>query len=345
MKFSMRGVKYIVVFLLPLTALISLNSSDWKSFFTLVFAFGIIPLMEWVIGRSSSNLSAAERELARKDKFYDLLLYFTVPVQIFMLFYFLYSIDFATQSTSTIAGKITAMGIMCGVYGINVAHELGHRTSAFEKFLARVMLASSLYLHFYIEHNRGHHRNVGTSDDPATARFNESIYTFWLRTLLGSFFSAWSIVAKERKRKGLKVWSPFNEMIQHLFIQAGIVFLIYWNFGSEIMWCFVLAAFIGILLLETVNYVEHYGLTRKKLTPQRYEDVQAWHSWNSDFILGRLVLFELTRHSDHHWEPSRHYQELDSMPDARQMPAGYPAMMLLSLLPPLWFKVMNHRIN
>jgi alkane 1-monooxygenase len=345
MKFSMRGIKYIAVFLLPLTALLSLNSSDWKTYFTLLYAFGIIPLMEWVMGKSSSNLSAAERELARQDKFYDFLLYLTVPVQLAILVCFLYSIDIATQSTSVISGKILAMGIMCGVYGINVAHELGHRANPFEKFLARVMLASSLYLHFYIEHNRGHHRNVGTSDDPATARRNEPIYTFWVRTLVGSFFSAWHIVAKERRRKGLKVWSPSNEIIQYILIQAGILFLIYRSFGIQIMLCFVFAAVIGILLLETVNYVEHYGLTRKKLTAQRYEDVQAWHSWNSDYILGRLVLFELTRHSDHHWEPSRHYQELDSMPHARQMPAGYPAMMLLSLLPPLWFKVMNHRIN
>lgn len=236
------------------------------------------------------------------------------------------------------------MGIMCGVFGINIAHELGHRNSTGEKILSKIMLCTSLYMHFYIEHNRGHHRNVGTKEDPATALKNESVYTFWMRSLPLSFLSAWNIVKKERSRKKLKTWSLGNEMIQYLLVEFLLCAVIGFYFGMNAMFFFLIAAFIGMLLLETVNYIEHYGLYRKKVSEFRYEDVEPKHSWNSDYIIGRIFLFELTRHSDHHWEPSKHYQLLDSMPKASQLPAGYPAMMLLSLVPPMWFRVMNPRL-
>ncbi|MBL7942381.1 MAG: alkane 1-monooxygenase [Flavobacteriales bacterium] len=252
------------------------------------------------------------------------------------------------QSTSGFsaecAGHIASMGLMCGVYGINVAHELGHRPSRFEQLLSKTMLLSSLYMHFFIEHNRGHHRNVGTPDDPATARRGENIYRFWMRSLTMSVVSAWHIVARERKRKSLSTWSVRNEFIQYALLEITLCITIYLLFGAMAAIAFVIAAVIGMLLLESVNYIEHYGLMRTRINDKRYEDVLPVHSWNSDFVLGRLVLFELTRHSDHHSEPSKHYQYLASMPTSGQLPAGYPAMLVLSLFPPLWFRVMDHRI-
>ncbi|MFO0362550.1 MAG: alkane 1-monooxygenase [Flavobacteriales bacterium] len=340
----MRILKYLAAFSLPLSVGLSFTREGWISFLPVVYAFIAIPIVEYFIGEDPTNLDAAERELARKDNAYDILLWLTVPTQVGMLAWFLWLMKNEPADGVTTAGRIASMGLMCGVFGINVAHELGHRTTKFEQVLARIMLCTSFYMHFFIEHNRGHHRNVGTPDDGATARKGEMVYTFWLRTIVQSFLSAWQIVKKERNRKKKTEWSFGNEMIQYLLIQAALIAAIAWYGGWDVTGPFLLAALIGILLLETVNYIEHYGLVRKKVSEHRYEDVEPWHSWNSDFILGRLILFELTRHSDHHWEPSKHYQLLDSMPKALQLPAGYPAMMLLSLLPPVWFKVMDRRL-
>jgi len=133
--------------------------------------------------------------------------------------------------------------------------------------------------------------------------------------------------------------------VQYHIIQLAIVAGIFFIFGLQAMIGFVISAVIGIFLLETVNYIEHYGLERKKINEYRYEDVNPSHSWNSDYALGRLVLFELTRHSDHHTTPSKHYQLLDTTPDASELPAGYPSMMLLALVPPMWYKVVNKRVG
>jgi alkane 1-monooxygenase len=134
-------------------------------------------------------------------------------------------------------------------------------------------------------------------------------------------------------------------MIQFQLIQAAFLFLIYWFFGFFVLTCFLGAALMGILLLETVNYIEHYGLQREQLENGRYERAMPAHSWNSNHVVGRLMLFELSRHSDHHYLASRKYQVLRHHDNAPQMPTGYPGMMLLSLVPPLWFAIMNRRIE
>ncbi len=342
---GIKALKYLAAFTIPASAILSFYSHGFLTFSTLLYGFVLLPLLEFAVGENAFNLDTTQRELAKKDKLFDIVIYLTVPVQIICLIIFLFEISTGNNTRVDLIGKISAMGIMCGVFGINIAHELGHRNSAGERVLSKIMLCTSLYMHFYIEHNRGHHRNVGTNEDPATARKNEIIYLFWLRTLPMSFLSAWSIVKKERQRKKVAVWSISNEMIQYLLIELVLVVVIGWYFGLTVLLAFLIAALIGMLLLETVNYIEHYGLFRNKVSEFRYEDVEPKHSWNSDFIIGRLFLFELTRHSDHHWEPSKHYQLLDTMPKASQLPAGYPAMMLLSLIPPVWFRVMNPRLN
>jgi alkane 1-monooxygenase len=328
---------------LPLTVGVSFLSEGWLCYLPLLYGFGIIPLLDQLIGPKTGNLSPDAEASVRADRMYDIVIYMALPVQLGMLVWFLFSVQ-VPMPTSDLVGKITAMGMMCGVLGINVAHELGHRPKPLEKFMAKTLLATSLYMHFYIEHNKGHHRNVGTSIDGATARRNEGLYVFWCRTLVQSFRSAWQITAKELGRKKLRVWSLNNELIQMLLLQLVLCLAIALVFSWWVLVCFMGAAFMGILLLETVNYIEHYGLYRKKVNEFRFEDVEPAHSWNSDHALGRIVLFELTRHSDHHYEPSKHYQLLNSMHGASQLPAGYPAMMLLSLLPPVWFKVMNPRL-
>jgi len=339
----MRALRYMMAYSLPATVGVSFLSQGWLCYLPLLYGFGCIPLLDQLIGPKAGNLSPDAEASVRADRMYDMVIYMALPVQLGMLVWFLFSVQ-VPMPTSDLVGKITAMGMMCGVLGINVAHELGHRPKAPEKFMAKTLLATSLYMHFYIEHNKGHHRNVGTSIDGATARRNEGIYVFWCRTLVQSFRSAWQITAKELGRKKLRVWSLNNELIQMLLLQLVLCLAIALIFSWWVLLCFIGAAFMGILLLETVNYIEHYGLYRKKINEFRFEDVEPSHSWNSDHALGRIVLFELTRHSDHHYEPSKHYQLLNSMQGASQLPAGYPAMMLLSLVPPVWFMVMNPRL-
>ena len=340
----MRAIKYLLAYSLPLTAVVSFTQSGWLTYLPLIYGFGFIPLMDQLSGVKHRNLSNEERNGAESQWLYDAIIYLAVPVQWGMMVWFLWMMKTQVLSTSDMIGRITAMGLMCGVLGINVAHELGHRTKAYERFMAKMLLAGSLYMHFFIEHNKGHHRNVGTQADPATARRNEWLYFYWVRTVILSYRSAWQIQLKELSRGKRSFFSYRNEMLRMTVIQLALVVAIAYVFGVHALWCFLGAALMGVLLLETVNYIEHYGLYRTKVNEHRYEDVEPEHSWNADYAWGRLVLFELTRHSDHHWEPSKHYQLLDSMKGASQLPAGYPAMMLLSLFPPAWFMVMNHRL-
>ena len=237
------------------------------------------------------------------------------------------------------------MGLLCGTFGINVGHELGHRINKFEQILAKALLMTSLYMHFFIEHNKGHHKNVATPQDPSSARLNESLYSFYFRTIFFSYLSAWKIATDEMRKKGLSVLNIKNEMLQVHFIQLAFVTAILFAFGWLATLYFLCAAAIGIALLETVNYIEHYGLQRKETSQGKYERTMPRHSWNSDHILGRLMLFELSRHSDHHYLASRKYQLLQHHNDAPQLPTGYPGSMILAFVPPAWFYVMNRKIK
>jgi alkane 1-monooxygenase len=338
----LKSLKYSLYLLLPLLAFFGFNSEGILAFTPLLFAFGIIPLCELLFTADTSNLRDDEVEKALHNPLYDLLVYIALPIQYFTLYYFCFSISTTDNaSIAKLLGCIFSMGIMCAVFGINVAHELGHRSKWYEKAMAKALLLTSLYMHFYIEHNKGHHKNVGTYNDPATARMGETLYAFWIRTITYTYLSAWKIEADRLKRKKRSVVSPQNEMLQFQCLQMGLVLLIAWYFSVFTALCFIAAALIGILLLETVNYIEHYGLKRKKVNEHRYENAQPQHSWNSNHILGRLMLFELSRHSDHHYIPSKKYQILNHYDQSPQMPTGYPGMMLLATIPPLWFALMH----
>ncbi len=311
----------------------------------MMYAWIILPLTELMLKPDEKNMDAAEEELAGKDKLYDYVLYVFVGLQFVALFFFLKSMRTETLAWWEIAGRIGSMGLLCGTFGINIGHELGHRVNHFEQGLAKASLLTSLYMHFFIEHNKGHHKNVATPMDPSSARYNEPVYLFYFRTIVFSYLSAWKIANAEMRKKGLPVPHWKNEMLQAHVIQFLFVALIFIGFGSGITLYYLCAAAIGIGLLETVNYIEHYGLQRKATAPGKYERTLPQHSWNSNHILGRLMLFELSRHSDHHYLASRKYQILQNHPDAPQLPTGYPGSMILALVPPAWFYVMNRRIK
>ena len=259
------------------------------------------------------------------------------------MIFFLFAVQ-EDLTTFELIGRISSLGVLCGILGINVGHELGHRTSRFERFLGEVLLLTSLETHFLPYHNSGHHYNVATPKDPATARKGEWVFTFWFRSQIGSYLQAWKMETSQLKKKGRYFLSLSNRMLLYTLAQIALLFTIYFMYDLKTMLVFTLAALFGIVMLETVNYIEHYGLLRKQKENGNYERVQPYHSWNSDHIVGRTILFELSRHSDHHYKASKHYQLLDSTPNSPQMITGYPGMMLLALIPPLWFKIMHKQL-
>jgi len=339
-----NSLKYALAYLVPAVVVFSIHAENIFSYFAVVFLFGILPVIELFTTGSTHNLSEVEEELIKKDKTYDLLIYGLVPTQYALMVYFLVQVSDENMPPYVRIGIIIAFGLSCGILGINAAHELGHRKTRYEQLMSKMLLLTSLYMHFFIEHNRGHHKNVSTDHDPASSRYGETVYAFYFRTIIGSWISAWRLESEKLKRKKQRFFSFQNEMLVFQVIQIALVVGIGYLFGVTAMLSFMSSALIGILLLETVNYIEHYGLRRQK-KGNIYERTSPVHSWNSNHPLGRLMLFELSRHSDHHYIASRKYQSLRHFEESPQMPTGYPGMMLLSLLPPLWFRVMHRRIQ
>ena len=342
----MSGLKYLSTLSLPLTLIAAFALQGQWVFLPLLYAFGIIPLLELFISPDKSNLSKTEEALIKDDPVYDWMIYLMVAVQYICMLVFLNLIVQEGLLLYERIGLIIAMGLMCGIFGINVGHELGHRKKRNEQWLAKAALLSSMYMHFFIEHNRGHHKHVATPTDPASARYGEWIFSFWIRSIWNGYLSAWKLESNRLKRKEVPIFSLKNEMMRFQLIQITFLLAIFiWKDLAGLL-SFLAAAGIGILLLETVNYIEHYGLLRKKNTiTQKYERVLPCHSWNSNHVIGRLMLFELSRHSDHHFLASRKYQILRHHEKSPQMPTGYPGMMLLALIPPIWFSLMHSRIR
>lgn len=344
-RWSLRPLRYLAAWSIPLAAAFSFRASGSASWAAILYAFGALPLLELMLPGASENLSSEDRKRVSRDPGYELVLWTAVPIQWGMLGVFLWKMAADPAEGTTWWGHVTAMGLMCGVLGINVAHELGHRPDAFSQFLAKLLLTTSLYTHFFVEHNRGHHRNVATPDDPASARRGEWVYFFWIRSIVGGWFSAWELERKRLARLGRPVFSLENEVLRWQVLQWALLLGVGWMLGWSVAGAWALAALLGGCLLETVNYIEHYGLVRNRENAHRFERVQPHHSWNSDHALGRLVLFELSRHSDHHHQPAKPYAQLDHIDRAPQLPTGYPGMMILSLIPPVFFPVMRRRLT
>jgi alkane 1-monooxygenase len=236
-----------------------------------------------------------------------------------------------------------ALGTVTGSMGITIAHELAHRSSRLDRFIAKFLLVAVCYGHFYVEHVRGHHVRVATPDDPASAPRGMNVYRFILRSVVGSLAHAWRLEAMRLQRAGLSRWHPANWVLTGSLLSALVGALAYSLGGSAAVALFMLQAAWAIVLLEITNYIEHYGLQRQRVG-ERFEPVRPEHSWNADFTVSNWVLFNLQLHSDHHAQMQRPYEQLRSMPGAPQLPAGYPAMVLLALLPPAWFAVIDRRL-
>ena len=340
----MKDLKYLAALSIPISAIFSVCFRGVFSFITPFYAFVMIPVLELILPIDPYNISEEESKNRLKNKLFDWMLYLNLPIVFGLFFYTLFVVKSNALQTYEFVGLVFTIGIVLGVNGINVAHELGHRQTVNERFLGKFLLLPALYMHFYIEHNFGHHLHAATKEDPATARYNQSVYSFWFTSIFRQYISAWKIQKKLLKNNGALFLSLKNDMFWYVIFQCSYLVIIFLGFGYNGLVFALLSAIVGFVLLETVNYIEHYGLLRLKTKSGRYERVKEIHSWNSNHVIGRIVLYELTRHSDHHYKTSKKYQILDCHEESPQMPYGYPTSMVLAMIPPIWFSIMNKRI-
>jgi alkane 1-monooxygenase len=342
----MSVLSYCLIFLVPLSVVPGYLLGGMYTFLTPFFVFGVIPALDVVIGISKDNPTPSQ-ELDLKEKTaYRMITIMCVPLQVTMVCWGAWIVSHRTLSPFELAGFVCSMGVSSGVMGINVSHELQHRVNGkLEPFLSRIMLLTVLYMHWAIEHVAGHHRNVATYEDPATAHLGESFYAFWFRTVFGGMVSAWKIEKARLHKKEVPVVSVRNRMI--LYIVSEVIFtgMILALFGFTAVAYLILQGVIAFSLLEVVNYIEHYGLLRNRKSDGGYEPVSFLHSWNSSNWLSNRFLFNLQRHSDHHYKPDRRYQVLRHYDESPQLPTGYAGMILLAVVPPLWGLVMDHRVQ
>ncbi|MDN3637844.1 alkane 1-monooxygenase [Simiduia curdlanivorans] len=331
----------LVTVLGPLLYLIEPNT--WLLALPFLIFYGCVPLLDYWVGEDDSNPPESVVPQLESDPYYRAITIALVPV---IWVSFLFSAWFiGSQDLRWFEVLMVSLssGLICG-FGINLAHEMGHKTHWLSSNLAKTVLALSAYGHFTIEHNRGHHRFAATKEDPASARMGESIYQFVQREIPQCFLRAWHLETKRIAKKGHRPWSLANEIIQCALISVVLYASLLIAFGSIMLVYLAVVISFSAFQLTSANYIEHYGLLRQKNQTGRYEPVQPKHSWNSNHKVSNWLLFHLQRHSDHHANPTRAYQSLRTFDSAPQLPSGYFGMYILAYIPPLWRRIMDPKV-
>ncbi|CAM2065801.1 Alkane 1-monooxygenase [Sulfidibacter corallicola] len=340
----MNITRFLIAFILPFLLLAGYLAGGAWHLLTPLFVFGVIPLLDFAVGRNTTNIPEESYRHWSDAKLFRWITFLYVPLHWVIIMGGVALLRQSTLPNWELFLFAISTGLVTGGVGITLAHELGHRSTRLEQFLAKSLLLPVCYLHFFIEHNKGHHANVGTPNDPATARFGEPVYRFIPRSVIGGFRHACEIEARRLDRKGIAIWSHHNAMIWYVALQVLLALLVVVISGFPGLVFFLTQAIVAFTLLELVNYVEHYGLSREQTVSGRYEKVNPLHSWNASETVTNSFLFNLQRHSDHHANPGRRYQTLRHFDESPQLPTGYAGMILLALVPPLWQRVMHPRI-
>lgn len=312
----------------------------------LLYLFVLIPLLDALAGKASANWNSdAEAQVLSDHRAYRILVMLTLPAWLLLLAWC--TARFASMEMGLVGGLgwILSTGVIGGVLAINPAHELIHKPGRLEPALGGILLASVGYQGFKIEHVRGHHVNVATPEDSSSAHLGEAAYAFVPRAIWHNSRNAWRLEQKRLEQLHLGVWSWRNEMLRWtaLWLVFAIAAIAVWGLAGLAF--FLAQGLIAATTLEIINYVEHYGLQRKRLASGRYERVSHLHSWNAPQRMTNWLLFNLQRHSDHHANARRRYQVLLHHDDSPQLPAGYASMLLLALVPPLWRRIMDPRVR
>jgi len=305
--------------------------------------YGVVALLDKIIGEDDSNPPEAVVPQLEDDNYYRYITYALVPI---LWLSFLFSAWFVGTQNLTWYEVIVvsfSSALICG-FGLNLGHELGHKKNRFDRNLAKIVLAIGAYGHFFIEHNRGHHKDVATQEDPASSQMGENIYQFLLREMPGAFFRALKLEKARLAKENKNAWHIDNEILQPAIITLILYTALLIAYGPIMIPFLIIVMFFGAFQLTSANYIEHYGLLREKLENGRYERCQPKHSWNSNHKVSNWLLFHLQRHSDHHANSARGYQSLRDFKEAPQLPSGYFGMFTLSYIPPLWRKVMDPKV-
>jgi alkane 1-monooxygenase len=331
--------------LVPL-AWISALYGGWTIVLVPVVTWYLFSILDAALGLNTDNADVAAGE---DDLFwYKTLTIVWMPVQFALLMSLLWYVPQAEHLSSLErVGVFFGVGVMTGTVGINYSHELMHQKSKLERWMADLLLAMVLYSHFRSEHMLVHHRYVGTPRDPVTARYNEGFHRYYPRVLRQCWQSAFSAEKAMLARKNLRWTHRSNPFWRYWLLQAVFFGMAVTLGGWSGAGLFLVQAGVAIWQLELVNYIEHYGLTRKYLGGGKYEHVQPRHSWNAAQKASNWLLINLQRHSDHHFKPDRRFAVLQTYgpEDAPQLPYGYPVMTMLAMMPPMWRKVMNPRVR
>lgn len=340
---------YLITLIVPVILIFSgamaieTQSGQWLWLLTVVF-FIVIPIVDFIVGSDSFNPSEEEQGALKEDRFYVKILYAATALQWVGLASMTCVVTQGDFSWFNILGAVLSVGAMHAV-GLTMSHELGHKMNDKAQVLAaKICSACSGYAHFNIEHNKGHHKDVATPEDPASSRMGESLYQFALRELPGAARRGWSLEASRLKRQKRSVFSVHNELLQTLAITVGAYGVMTYLFGWMALPFLLLSAAYGWFQLTMANYIEHYGLLRQTLENGRFERCQPHHSWNNNFKASNLLTLHLQRHSDHHAHPTRPYQLLRDYQDAPELPHGYPGMMAMALIPAAWRTIMDPRV-
>ncbi|KAK9811874.1 hypothetical protein WJX72_011589 [[Myrmecia] bisecta] len=308
-----------------------------------LFAFVVMPALDLLLGRDLRVETPEELAAAAQDKSYRGMLYkYTVAHWSVLI-----------AACGLLAGQdihplpLLALTLSMGAMGgslFTVSHELLHGTTGKDRLLANVLLVTVGYMHWTSSH-LVHHRKVATLEDPASARLGESLYSFVPRSVIGNVRDALAAEMLRLKLRHYPVASLHNRMLWWTAAPLGLLTAVGYSCGPS-AFCFALGqAITSVILLCAVDYVEHYGLQREKTANNRYEKVSVHHSWNANWLFTNSVIFRLQRHADHHLDGSKSFQLLRDAPEAPQLPASYPAMMLLALLPAAFFRVMDPRVR
>jgi len=338
-----RRYRFLLALTMPTMPLVGYLIGN--NYYTLIFGIVIIGLLDFVVGRDRRNPSPETLPALEREPLYRTVLYTCAAADLAVIVWGAVVVSRGDLPPAQTLGLILSVGFVTGAQGITFAHELGHARSRVDQLLAKVLLTAVCYGHFFIEHNRGHHVRVATPEDPASARFGESFYAFYPRVLIGSWLSAWRLEAERLRRHGLRFWTWRNQMLWFTGIPVFLFAALWLALGPLAATLYAVQSWMAFTLLETVNYVQHYGLARRRLDGGAYERVGHGHSWSASETLTNCFLIHLQRHSDHHENPARAYQALLHHEDGPQLPTGFSGMLPLALVPPLWFAVMNRRLR
>lgn len=300
----------------------------------------VFPVLDLIFGEDHINPTPSEEKILKKQFRWQLPIISYVILEWFCFFWsFSYlqrnelsPLDFILFSISI--AHVNAEGIL-------VSHELFHKKSALLQFIGTLNLIKSLNMHFYSEHIYGHHKYVATPEDPATAKFNQTLFDFIKQSIKGGLINSWNREAKKMRKSNRPVISIYNKMVQFIGVEVVFLLLIFYFSGFKCLIFFVFQAYLSVSILETINYVRHYGLVRKKMENGEYEPVSIKHSWNAPQLVQNYLLFKLQRHSDHHANSQKPYQILYSPKDAPSLPCGYAVCLLACHFPNFWFEIIN----